>query len=73
MNANVFVAIVRSSADDTAMKRKPIQIAPTNEPGYGDMLYVLCDDGTLWAVRYREGLGEWNPLPAVPQDDVPSI
>jgi len=53
----------------SAMKRKAIQIVATNEPGgSGDIIYALCDDGTLWAIHFRDVFGDWIPVPAVPQD-----
>lgn len=33
------------------MTRKIVQIAVTSAPNESDILYALCEDGTLWSVQ----------------------
>lgn len=51
--------------------RKPIQIAVTTTPAWGgsDVIYALCDDGSLWLMTF-EGPPEdcaWERLRDIPQ------
>ena len=50
------------------MSRKIIQIAVS--PGaedLSDLIYGLCDDGTLWCALNSSELPDWELLPPVPQ------
>jgi hypothetical protein len=38
--------------------RRTIQIAVTNEPNTGDVLYALCDDGSIWALQVEARFGQ---------------
>jgi hypothetical protein len=46
--------------------RKAIQITVANDPNTGDVLYALCDDGTIWALQVRFGQ-DWKIVRAIPQ------
>jgi hypothetical protein len=49
--------------------RKPIQIAVSNEANTGDVLYALCDDGTIWALQVEARFGQdWKTVRAIPQE-----
>lgn len=53
--------------------RKATQIAVVNEPNTGDVLYALCDDGTIWALQIEARFGQdWKIVRAIPQDDASS-
>lgn len=47
--------------------RKIVQICAIPGTEYSHCcIYVLCDDGSLWAAV---NAGEWTKLPPIPQDD----
>lgn len=53
-------------------KRKVIQIAATADPGAtSDLLYALCDDGTLWWIepQLRGDKDIWRKVRDVPQEE----
>ncbi len=56
-------------------KRKITQITATAEPGSGsDLLYALCNDGTLWWIAPQiSGLAgnDWRRVQDIPQEDNP--
>lgn len=54
------------------MKRKVIQITsagvmPSNETQCSQILHALCDDGSVWYLRFKHE--DWKRLPDIPQDD----
>ena len=49
-------------------QRKIVQIVVT--PTDGGILYALCDDGTVFAEVWKNGVCEWRPLPPIPQSEV---
>ena len=52
--------------------RKIIQIATAYAPDaeFGDRVFALCDDGTVWVYRWsREWPDRWERLARVPQAD----
>lgn len=53
-------------------KRKIVQIAATADPGAtSDLLYALCDDGTLWWIepQLRGDKDIWRKVRDVPQEE----
>jgi hypothetical protein len=50
--------------------RRIIQVAidPTSEIGIAPVIYVLCDDGSLWCRQDLYGK-LWERLPGVPADE----
>ena len=53
------------------MKRQVIQIAATaTDDAAADMLYALCDDGTMWELYLGGNKGlQWKEIPDVPQPE----
>lgn len=50
------------------MNRKIIQITVANHREFMDLVYALCDDGSVWLLEVRvSGLGEWVRLPGLPE------
>jgi hypothetical protein len=47
------------------LTRKIIEIATGSDSGGGNILYCLCDDGTLWMASERQQT--WNLFYSVPQ------
>ncbi len=55
------------------MPRKIIQISacgvPDTDTAYGyQLVFALCDDGTLWSIDYTVTEPNWKPVPPIPQD-----
>ena len=58
-------------AKDQDNSRKIIQITATAVAGEADILYALCDDGTLWWTEPR-WVGKddvWRKVRDIPQED----
>ena len=51
--------------------RKPVQIAVSSMEGESDLLYTLCDDGTIWFTSAQHDSPSWEQLPNVPQPGDP--
>lgn len=51
-----------------ALSRKIIQIASSSHPIDGNVIYALCDDGSLWA-RHGE---VWDPVKQIPGTEAPA-
>ena len=46
--------------------RQIIQITSSNHRDFKDILYALCDDGSVWLVAVTgAGFGEWARLPEI--------
>ena len=47
-------------------QRKVIALSVAPGDSFGDSLYAVCDDGTIWILEAFHG-SPWLPLPAIPQ------
>jgi hypothetical protein len=49
--------------------RKPVQITVGSSDEFGDVLYSLCNDGSLWMInvhRPNEAEGKWKEIEPIP-------
>ena len=51
------------------MKRKPIQMCVASEESCADVLYVLCDDGTMWSCEPQRTIVKWAEIYGIPDSD----
>lgn len=58
---------ITSASNRPPAARKPIAIAPDGD-GTTDTK-VLCDDGSLWMLRWAVRGWQWDRIPDVPQDE----
>jgi len=52
--------------------RKPVQIATVSlnsDYSDSDIIYALCDDGTIWFTAVKSGDYVWSKVNPIPQDD----
>ncbi len=49
------------------MTRKIIQIAVTAIPEQSDVIYALCDDGSVWSLWLGSDPHEWYRMKDVPE------
>jgi hypothetical protein len=70
MDRKVIQLCVSPEREGRVMDRKVIQlcVSPEFEGEVGDVLYALCDDGTVWSLWLGADKPEWSRVNSIPQE-----